>query len=187
MKRLILAVSLVCLSFSPVLAAGPPAPTCEGLDLLSTLSGLHSTPELSVTRRGGRVVVTDIVRSRELFTADCLGVHPPALLPFERPGRDRAARSLVQKDRDGAVLYTVSATARGATIWTFAAGAFAERGLHVASFDDDDLTVTDDEGALVFQRQTSDVGALIEREGRAYGCGCERTVAPDGRVAVRPL
>ncbi|MEZ4269498.1 MAG: hypothetical protein R3F39_24315 [Myxococcota bacterium] len=191
MKRFILAVSLVLLGVSPALAAGPPAPTCDGLDLLATLSGLSSTPTLKVTERDGRLTVTDLARARELFTADCTGVHPPRTLPFERPLQGEPARTLVQKDRQGDVLYTVSATANGATIWTFAAGGFAQRGLHVAAFGDLTLTVQDGEGALVYSRTVSrdpdDAGTLIEREGHVYGCGCERTVTPDGRAAVRKL
>jgi hypothetical protein len=191
MKRFILAVSLVLIGVSPALAASPPAPVCDGLDLLETLSGLSSTPTLKVTERAGRLTVTDMVRGRELFTADCTGVHAPRVLPVDRPAKGEPARTLVQKDREGDVLYTVSATGNGATIWTFAAGGFATRGLHVAAFDDQTLTVQDGEGALVYSRTVSrdpvDLGTLVEREGQAYGCGCERVVSPDGRVAVRPL
>jgi hypothetical protein len=191
MKRIILAVCLVALTASTSLAAAPPAPNCDGLDLLGTLSGLSSTPTLKVDERHGRLVVTDVVRGRELFSADCAGVYAPAILPFERPAPGEAARTLVQKDRDGGVLYTLSATGNGATIWTFSPGGFADRGLHVASFGDATLTVQDDEGELVFSRTVSrdveDAGTLVEREGLAYGCGCERTVSPDGRVAVRSL
>ncbi len=194
MKRFILAVSLVSLGLSPALAASPPAPICDGLDLLETLSGLSSTPTLKVTERGGRLTVTDVVRGRELFTADCTGVHAPRVLPVKRPAKGEPARTLVQQDREGDVLYTVSATGNGATIWTFAAGGFADRGLHVAAFDDETLTVQDGEGALVYSRTVSRdprepvaLGTQVEREGYAYGCGCERVVSPDGRVAVRSL
>ncbi|MGM0574867.1 MAG: hypothetical protein ACQEXJ_03930 [Myxococcota bacterium] len=188
MKRLTLpsVLALLALLALPGRAAAE-ASSCDGLDLLLTLSEVQSGPHLVVERDADSLTVLDPARRQVVLRADCESLVERGPERVRRPVPGRQARTTIVRDEAGAPIYTHSVTSRGARITVIAPGEVNADGLHVVSFDNDDVHVTDGEGRLVFSRRTTSLGALIEREGPAYGCGCERSIDPDGRVEVRSL
>lgn len=194
---------------------GAPAPSASpalagaGLDLLGTLSALRSGPALRVERAANRLTLVDATTGDLVLVATPDGlaqVGGASAQPVQRPAPGEPARTRVVRDRAGAVVYTVSATARGGRMLVVEPGALRASASSAAApapgftfvvFDNDDYSITartpaagpsgQAETRLVASRHTAYDGTLTVREGAAYGCGCERLVAPDGRVTARPL
>jgi len=172
----------------PAAAAEPGPAACPGAPLMGALGALRTSAGLAVERTPTRVTVKDRGRDRVLLVATCAGLEVAGPTDARRPEGDAApAATEVVRDKRGAVLYTHSVTALGARVTVFAPGPATRAGLDVTAFDNDDVYVADAAGALLYQRQTTPEGALVEREAAKLGCGCERVTAPDGRVSERPL
>lgn len=178
---------LAALTLPVLLLALHPAAPCEGLDLVGTLGDLRSSTALEVERQGTELVLSEVGSGAPILVASCDGLLLQGPERFEPPPPDQRAITHQVRDADGELLYTHAITSRGARITVLPAGGAAPDGLHVIAFDNDDVHVSDSKGRLMYSRTTTGVGALIEREGQDYGCGCERRTEPDGRVEVRPL
>lgn len=151
-------------------------------DVAGLLEGLRGGPSLSVERTAEGALRVATLDARTLLVASCAGLEVgPGLL--ERPAPGEPSRAMVGPG--GA--WTYALTARGAQILVIEPGELNELGLHLTVFDNDDFHLADGQGRLVASAATGPLGALVEREGPQYGCGCERTTLTDGRVVTEPL
>ncbi len=206
-KRLLTRLSplAVALAATSILAAAGGAPggagvidtaPAVGLDLLGTLSALRSGPALRVERAANRLTLVDATTGEVVLVATQDGLVQVGAAPVQRPAPGEPARTRVVRDRAGAVVYTVSVTARGGRMLVVEPGTLGAQapGFTFVVFDNDDYSITDrTPGAgpdgqaqtrLVASRHTAYDGTLTVREGAAYGCGCARQVSPTGRVTI---
>ena len=172
---------------APAHAGAPGTPERDSLDLIRALGELRSGPSLAIHREAGRLIIYDPYQSEVLLVIDPMGLETAGPESGVRPAPGAPAVTRVVHDPAGAVVYSHSVTWRGARITVLAPGQVNDTGLHVVAFDDDDVTISDGLGRLMFQRHTAKNGALTERQGVVYGCGCERITSPEGRVVLRDL
>ena len=133
------------------------------------------------------MIIYDPYGSEVVMAVDTLHLETAGPASSERPAPGSQAVTRVVRDPAGVPVYTHSVTWRGARITAIAPGQVNETGLHVVAFDNDDFTITDGAGQLIFQRRTRADGTLEERQETAYGCGCERFTSPEGVVLSRAL
>ena len=157
------------------------------MDLLVALGDLRSGSTLAVHHDGDRVTVYDPSGDRILLVADSVGLASAGPGNSPAPGDNGTAYVREVKDPDGRLLYSHGRTARGAQVMIVAPGQVNETGLHVLSFDNDDVDIRDGFGRLIYRRHTGAEGTLTEQIGPAYGCGCERQIHPDGMLTRRML
>jgi|GEM_PF-2001297 len=170
-------------------ASGDADASCrQGPSLLTTLSGLRGGSALKVERLDGTLKVIDLAGKAPLFVATCGSIsrHGEAART-QRPDPARQSRTFVRRDGRGGKVYTHAVTSRGARVTVVAAGQLLQTAVHITTFDNDDLHVADGEGRLIHSVTTKSDGTLVEREGKRYGCGCERITHTDGRTENRPL
>lgn len=164
------------------------AAACQGPSLIQNLRGLRSSAAIKVRRTANELVVLDVVTQKAIFTANCKTVTQHGdTAEAPRPAERRPASTKVRRDAAGTLVYTHSVTARGARATVFSKGRVFGKALHLTSFDNDDFHIADGEGALIHSVTTKSDGTLVEREGKGYGCGCERVTNPDGKTETRPL
>ncbi|MEE2779414.1 MAG: hypothetical protein VYE15_02745 [Myxococcota bacterium] len=162
-------------------------PERDTVDLSRSLGDLRSGPSLALHREHGRTMIYDPYQSEVVLVIDALHLETAGPASSVRPSPGAQALTRVVRDPSGAEIYTHAVTWRGARITVIAPGQVNDTGLHVVAFDNDDFTITDGLGRLVFKRRTHADGTLSERQGAPYGCGCERMTSPDGNVNTRDL
>lgn len=183
-----LPVALLALAL--ILHWGGPAgatPERDTVDLSRSLGDLRSGPSLALHREHGRMIIYDPYQSEVVLVIDALHLETAGPESSVRPSRGDQALTRVVRDPAGEEIYTHAVTWRGARITVIAPGQVNDTGLHVVAFDNDDFTITDGLGRLVFKRRTSEDGTLSERQGAPYGCSCERITSPGGHVLTRDL
>ena len=163
-------------------------PVCSGLSLLSSMSSLRSSDALRVQHTRNEVRVIDTASKAPLFIATCRAVsrHGEATRT-ERPAPATPSRTVVRRTSRGERVFSHSVTATGARVTVVAKGFLMAHAVHLTTFDNDDVHVSDGTGALIHSVTTRPDGTLVEREGKRYGCGCERVTHPDGRTERRSL
>lgn len=179
-----------CARFVPVVLGlcllGAAPPERGPMDLTIALGDLRSGSEVAVEQDGSLLTIYDPVRDRILLRADPWGLLVAG--PSDSPLPNKAGTAHVRHvlGADGAILYSHGRTSLGAHLTTVAPGQVNDTGLHVLSFDNDDVDIRDGFGRLVFRRHTAPDGTLTERVGAAYGCGCAWTISPRGAVESVP-
>jgi hypothetical protein len=170
--RLILII-LVSLLLGPAASAQD-----DGLNRFSPLTsvlGLASGPQIEVIREAGALSL----------------VHDGRVLMHVSPGGFRftdeefssvgqavpAYVEIVREPVTGKRMYTLGITGRGARLLIIEKGQVNKEGLHVLSFDNDDVHVSDGSGRLIYSRRTDATGRLYEKNA---ACGCTRVTTWQG-------
>lgn len=186
--HLIVASLFAGLAGSTAIAApGPTSPepsTCDARSqaLVRVLGRLPGSAALRVTKASDRIELVDTATRKVVLEVACAGLKIPLADALRRPvsPRDAAATRA-----DGP--YVVSLTARGVVSLSVPAGLAAAEAIEVVVFDDDSVSITDERGRTWYSVAHRDDGTRVEVEGAHAGCGCERTVGPDGRTSERRL
>lgn len=178
------ALVLVASISAPALAQGPApaelAPArCDNARLMQTLSTHLGGASLAVHSKKGVVSVADRASGEAVLRVTCDEVEVPVAAKVERPMRGAARTRTLGP-------LTVSLTSRGAISLDIEAGALHREPMSLTLLDDQSVTLTRGE-AILYALVTRPDGSVVETEGRGFGCGCERTTAPDGRTSSRPL
>ena len=179
---LVLAALLAPLALASGDALAAP-PRCDNAALIRSLVKLQGSRALKVVRADGAVAL-ELVHgsSREtVLRATCDAIEAPIADLVDRPTRD--AKTAVTRVVDGIV---ISRSANGAVSLELPAGLADGRALSVLVLDDDSVSLALD-GRVYYALQTTSDGTTIETEGIGNGCGCERKIAPDGKILERRL
>lgn len=162
------------------------APRCDNAALIRSLVKLQGSRTLAVSRKDGAVAL-ELVHgaAREtVLRATCDAIEVPIADLVDRPAQ--GAKLATTRVVDGIV---ISRSASGAVSLELPAGLVGLGGreaMSVLVLDDDSVSLALD-GKVYYALQTTSDGTTIETEGIGHGCGCERAIAPDGKVSERRL
>ncbi len=167
------------------LVVGPAASAMDdGLNRFNPISsvlGLSSSPRIDVVRDASTLSL--VHEERVIMEVTARGFR---LTDEGVPNHGQDQQTYVEVVRDPATgqrLYTRGITGRGARLLVIEKGQINKEGLHVLSFDNDDVHISDGSGRLIYSRQTDGNGTLVER---AAVCGCTRVTNAQGIQHVWP-